>query len=268
MSNSELLRKIETFYVNDQGSVDAASAPLSPRHVGNLLLEKACTLTCECLAAKERNHVLMTRSQVLASLLSKVPLEYGLDVESLFSAMQAQLSAQHLPFVSFKSILSLATQLYNEERMPQSALSGLVTPLVRHAWCFLSLSEPKFHVEAVRYLWHLQSVLSAQNRDVEAAIAAIIQKDDTRGTFAIRPADTGRSFGILWSHTLQDGADRRNHKSATGDVKKRPRLSGQDDYQVMLTRPLFLMLDSLIDERTQLFLAVKHWLNSMVGIDK
>jgi len=41
-----------------------------------------------------------------------------------------------------------------------------------------------------------------------------------------------------------------------------------DNYEVMLTRPLFLMLDALTDERTQLFMTVKTWLHSLAGIDK
>lgn len=94
---------------------------------------------------------------------------------------------------------------------------------------------------------------------------------DTSGTFAQRPADSGRSFCVLWTHTLQDstsGADRRGSKTSNGDVKAPVRLAGMDHYEVMLTRPLFLMLDALFDERTQLFMTVKTWLNNMIGIDK
>ncbi|RYP38556.1 hypothetical protein DL767_002492 [Monosporascus sp. MG133] len=101
-------------------------------------------------------------------------------------------------------------------------------------------------------------------------IADLVLKNDTTGSFAIRPADPGRTFSVLWSHTLQDGsshADRRPPKTPL-ELKFVIRLSGVEHYEVMLTRPLFLMLDSLLDERTQLFMAVKNWLNSMVGIDK
>jgi len=41
-----------------------------------------------------------------------------------------------------------------------------------------------------------------------------------------------------------------------------------ENYDLMLTRPLFLMLDALSDERTQLFMTVKSWLINLVGIDK
>ncbi|KOS19660.1 Protein dopey [Escovopsis weberi] len=36
----------------------------------------------------------------------------------------------------------------------------------------------------------------------------------------------------------------------------------------MLAQPLFLILDALLDERTQLYMTVKSWLNNMIGIDR
>jgi hypothetical protein len=96
---------------------------------------------------------------------------------------------------------------------------------------------------------------------------------DTTGTFATRPAEPGRSFSVLWSHTLLDNpshSDRRGSKTPITETKPFPvpRLAGMDHYEVMLTRPLFLFLDALLDERTQLFMTAKSWLNSLVGVDK
>ncbi|KAK8124747.1 protein dopey [Apiospora kogelbergensis] len=247
MSNSELLKKIRDFYVTDQGNLEAASLPFSARNVGDLLLQKASTLTCTSLTTNEPPRALAVRSRFLGALLSKVPREYHLDTDGLLGAMQGRLSTITLPFASFKSILSLSNQLFMGERIPESSLSDLVEPLVRHAWDFLSFSEPKYHVETVRCLWQLQSSLGPHNRDIEGAIAGLMLKNDTTGTFAIRPADPGRSFSILWSHTLQDGADRRAPKTPGRDAKQ-IRLSGQDHFEVMLTRPLFLMLDTLMDD--------------------
>jgi hypothetical protein len=57
-------------------------------------------------------------------------------------------------------------------------------------------------------------------------------------------------------------------KTPNIDPRGPPRLAGIDYYDVMLTRPLFLMLDALTDERTQLFMTVKSWLNGLTGIDR
>jgi hypothetical protein len=105
------------------------------------------------------------------------------------------------------------------------------------------------------------------SHEIEAAICGIMIEHDTDGTFANRDADPGKSFSILWTHTLQDNAghlDRRASKASTTES----RLSGIGNYEVMLARPLFLLLDALLDERTQLFMTVRTWLQSLVGLDK
>ncbi|XDG06806.1 hypothetical protein ABKA04_006421 [Annulohypoxylon sp. FPYF3050] len=270
-TNSEMLKKIRNFYVSDQGNLEATPMPFAPRTVGALLAQKACSLTCDSFTAPSQEISVSVRSRLLGLLLSKIPYEYTIDTERLLSTMQARLSTPNLTFVSFKSILFLSTQLYTSERIPTAYLSNLVEPLVRHAWSYLSLSEPKYHVEAVRCLWQLQTALTISNRDIEAVIADLMLKDGTTGAFSIRPADPGRSFTILWSHTLQDNpshSDRRVSKTPTTESRPTTRLAGMDHYDIMLTRPLFLMLDCLLDERTQLFMMVKNWLNTMVGIDK
>lgn len=270
MSNGEILKKIKHFYVSDQGNIEATPMPFAPRTIGALLSQKACNLTCDTLSGADHEIPMSIRSRVMGLLLSKIPQEYPVDTERLLAAMQVRLSIPNITFVSFKSILSLSTQLYACDRIPTTNLSDLVEPLVRHAWSFLSLSEPKYHVETVRCLWQLQTALGISSRDIEAVITDLMLKDGITGTFALRSADPGRSFTILWSHTLQDNslhADRRSPKTPT-ESRITHRLSGMDHYDVMLTRPLFLMLDSLLDERTQLFMMVKNWLNTMVGIDK
>ena len=121
-----------------------------------------------------------------------------------------------------------------------------------------------------RCLWQLQTTLSLSSHEVEASICTLMAEHDMDGTFAIRDADPGRSFSILWTHTLQDNAghlDRRSSKASTSE-KGLGRMSGIGNYEVMLARPLFLFLDALLDERTQLFMTVRTWLHSLVGIDK
>ncbi|KAK3337115.1 putative regulator of reproduction dopa [Cercophora scortea] len=270
--NVELLKKIKAFYVTDQGNLDVASSPFTPQNVAELLLQKACNLNCESLSQRESGAVVALKGRVLMLLLSKVPQKSFIDTKRLLGSLHESLSSEFpIPFTTYSSILSLSTHLYSAHRISSVDLSELVTPLVRHAWTFLSASEPKYHVETVRSLWLLQTALTPSDRDVEAAICSLILENDTAGTFSQRSSDPGRSFCVLWSHSLQDnpsGADRRGPKTPNGDLKAPPRLGGMDNYEVMLTRPLFLMLDALSDEKTQLFMTVKTWLHNLVGIDK
>jgi len=236
------------------------------------LLEKAGNLICRSLLDEQTGADLGVKSRVLLLLLSKTSPRTPLNVQSLLTSLGDCLEGSRaLNFTTFSSTLAISTHLHQGNRISTIELSKLVKPLVRHAWTFLSASEPKYHVETVRSLWQLQTALTTQNRDVEAAIAGLMLERDTKGTFAARPADPGRSFAVLWSHTLQDNpysSDRRTPKTPNADLKGAPRLAGVDHFDVMLTRPLLLMLDALLDERTQLFMTVKTWLNSLIGVEK
>lgn len=267
-----VLLRIRDFYIHEQGNLDVSKPPLARRDVGELLLQKACDLGRESLVQKEPVADFSVKCRILKLLISKTPQDTPCDIARLLAALHTCASEEgSLRFITYSSILSLSIHLFSSARISHNDLSELVTPLVRHAWTFLSASEPRFHVETVRSLWQLQTVLTPQNRDIEAAICTLMVQDDVNGTFPIRPAESGRRFSILWSHSLQDnpsGSDRRTPKPSNGDISASPRLAGMDNYEVMLTRPLYLMLDALLDEKTQLFMAVKTWLNNLVGIDK
>jgi hypothetical protein len=268
VANFEIMQKIKTFYVQDQGNLDAFPPPYSFRDVSELLLREAGSITCQSLFDSVSSADAGLKSKLLVVMLSKVPRVSSLDSAKLLLSMQERLIApSQVPFLAFTSITSLATSLYSASYISAVELSSLVEPLVRQAWLYLSASQPKFHVETVRCLWQLQTTLTLHNHEIEAAICCIMTEHDIDGTFASRNADAGKSFSILWTHTLQDNAgnsDRRASKASNHEN----RMSRNGNYEVMLARPLFLMLDALLDERTQLFITVRTWLQSLVGFDK
>lgn len=272
LTGAEILQSIKTFYIRDQGNLDAVAPPFSSRDVCELVVREAGSITSQSLSDPVSSADAGMKSKLLVLMLSKVPKVESLDVAHILSAMHSKLAVpSQLQFVSFTSIASLATTLYSTSYISAADLSSLVGPLVRLAWSYLSASQPKYHVETVRCLWQLQTSLSLSNREIEAALCSLMVDDDVNGTFTTRNADSGRSFSILWTHTLQDNAghmDRRASKSSTTETKRPNRISGIGYYSVMLTRPLFVLLDSLLDERTQLFMTVRTWLQNLAGIDK
>ena len=269
MSNPEILKKIRDFYVVEQGNIDAASLPINPSAYGDFILNKAVHFIREDADEESRSDSLGARLRILSISLIKIPSSVELDSHGLVSFLSEKLESQSaLPFPYFTSIVQLCTQLYFVDRISTQELSAVVPHLVRHAWSFLNPAEPKYHVEAVRCLWQLQTSLTVLNRDIEAAISAIIVAHCANDA-AASPAEAGRTFGVLWSQTLQDASsDRRGTKTPIVEYRSGPRLAGMDNYEIMLTQPLFLMLDSLADERTQLHMTVKSWLNTMIGIDR
>jgi hypothetical protein len=271
LSNYDVIRRIQKFYVEDQGNPDVVPPPFSFRDVSELLMREAGSITYQTLSDSVSSADVGIKSKLLVLMLSKVPKVASLDVAKIISSMHSRMAApSQLPFLAFTSIISLSTSLYTTSYLSAADLSGLVDPLVRLAWCYLSASHPKYHVETVRCLWQLQTTLSLSNREIEAAICSLMVEHDLNGTFAVRDADPGRSFSILWTHTLQENAghlDRRASKTL-GNMNTPARVSGIGNYEVMLTRPLFLFLDALLDERTQLFMTVRTWLQTLIGIDK
>ena len=147
----------------------------------------------------------------------------------------------------------------------------VVHPLVELAWTYLSPSYPKYHVEAVRGLWQIQLCLSAANHEIEGAICSLITRSEANGTFSSRDADPAKRFGILWTHLLNENAGMLE-KRRSEPFMKSANFSVRDisfcAYDVMLARPLFLLLDALSDERTQLFDAVRTWLQGLSGVDR
>lgn len=264
LSNMDLLKGIQNFYVHEQGNIDAAALPFGPLEIGELILRKTVKFICD------DSHQTDLGVRILTIAMVKMPLSYNLDVKRLFTFLQDRLERQNpLLFSDFHSIVQLGTELHAAGRIATTDLSRLATLLVRHAWTYLSASEPKYHVEAVRCLWQLQTALSLLSRDIEAALASLLTSHDSEQVGTLRAVDKGHTFSVLWSHTLQDiPSDRRGSKAPVLELRSGPRLAGMDNFEVMLTRPLFVILDALVDDRTQLYMTVKSWLNSTIGIDR
>ncbi|UNI14582.1 hypothetical protein JDV02_001198 [Purpureocillium takamizusanense] len=271
LSNTEILKKIQAFYVHGQGNLEGAAIPFNTVESGEVLLHKAASFICNEATEHDSMSDLGIRVRILILILLKTPTSYTFGAADLLSHLKGKLvQGAALHFSYFSSVVQLATQLHSTDRIAAEQLSALVAPLVSHAWHYLSASDPKYHVETVRCLWQLQTSLTLSARDIEASLSAIlvdrlllVQQTTSSA------AEAARTFGVLWSHTLQDSAsDRRGSRTQLQDCRTISRLAGMDHYQVMLAQPLFLVLDALIDERTQLYMVVKSWLNTMIGIDR
>jgi hypothetical protein len=270
ISNGEILTQIRYFYVQDQGNLDATPPPFSVREVCELLVREAGGIISKSLDGTMSSADIATKSRLLVTLLCKAPKTASIGTGKLLSSIHTALSTwNRSSFSAFTSTISLLTTLYPRGYISLEDFSGLIDPLVRIAWSYLSASHPKYHVETTRGLWELQTSLSFSNHEIESSICKLITENDVSGTFSSRDADAGRKFSTLWTHMLQENPshlDRRGSKAANGDSVLLPPNIGM--YGVILGRPLFLLLDSLSDESTQLFATIRTWLQNLVGIDK
>ncbi|RCI15549.1 hypothetical protein L249_3612 [Ophiocordyceps polyrhachis-furcata BCC 54312] len=272
-SNADILKRVKTFYLDEHGNLDSSQPPFDPVQCGELLLQKAVKYTCDDNGEDNNSgsyEDLGLRVRIFTLMLLKTPTSYKFDVDRTMAHLQAQLQQTcPLPFSHLSSVLHLATQLYSADRIDATQLSEMVSPLVCHAWSYLAASDPKYHVETVRCLWQLQTALTPWDREIEAALSGILVESQSTGPCVGTFAEAARTFGVLWSHTLQDTAgDRRGPRTPMQEYRPTLRLSGMEHYPVMLTQPLFLVLDALLDERTQAYMVVKSWLNNAIGMDR
>lgn len=260
LSNELIIRRIRSFYVDEQGNLDEHSSPIPPGACSDLLLREAARITSQGLTRSSPD--LGLRTKLLCTIVAKSPKADSLDSASLLSAIHQKTppSSTTIPFATFDSIVHVLNSLYPKSYIARKDISDLVDPIVRIAWSFLISDEHQ--VETVRALWQLQNALSLENHEIESAICAIITEKEIHGTFAAREADPGRRFGVLWTHTLQDNASYGTRRSSSSTIT----MTG-GNYGVMLTRPLFLLLDSL-EQETQLSVWVKAWLQSLNNIEK
>lgn len=268
--NEDILHQIAVFYSRDQGTPEAA--PLSSNVIGDILLREANCAVGRSLENPLSDADIGIRTRLLVMLCTKASKVDGFVTTELLSSMHHRLvlPVSQIPFAHLTSIISLVSALHSSEYISLEQVSDLVEPLVKLAWFHLSVSHPKYHVEVVRSLWQLQTTLSLENHDIEAALCTLMTEKDVSGTFAVRHAEVGCKFSILWTHSLLDGAGHLDRKQSivNGKSRRTQRLSGNIEYEVMLGRPLLLILDSLSDERTQLFTTVRSWLQTLTGVDR
>ncbi|KAI9781169.1 MAG: hypothetical protein M1839_006277 [Geoglossum umbratile] len=274
----EILNNIQRFYVQDQGSLEVSGAPFSPRDAGELLLREASCIVSRILLSRPSDDGLESRTKLLVTLLSKTPGSETLKNTNLFSAFQQLLESpaqksQYLPYSTFSAITSTVCSLRARSYLSNTQVSKLTPWLVRQAWGYISPTNPKYHLEAIRCLWQLQSAISPVGHGIEAAISAIMTESDISGPPSVRETDAGRTFATLWIHSVQGPGG----LGETGnDISQAPnggshalkRQTAVRAYEYMLTRPLFLLFDALGDESTELFVFTRGWLQNLSSVDK
>lgn len=276
---------VRSFYNESQGNLETNGSPLSPFQLRDTLLLEAVALFISSLRSSSSDVLKETSTKLLSNILSRVSDTTGASSEDLLSAFEDAIRPQKAHgsehFVPFSSIIAVTTIMaalqpsydappfFPPERMP-----SLVNSLVVSTWYYLSPFRPKYHVEAVRCLWQLQAMTAADHL-VEAAVTSLLTQSTRSTSDPSSPdaADAARRLGVLWTHTiheqnLQAQKPSRMSRRSSG----LPVLTGLNSlaggYQSVLTRPLFLLLDALPEEGTELFSYVRTWLQELPSLNR
>ncbi|KIW02889.1 uncharacterized protein PV09_05939 [Verruconis gallopava] len=278
-NSSSIFAKIKKFYDEDQGMIENDSPPLPPQEIGEQLLRHSIVLFVRTIRDELNNPALIDLSaRVLCGLLRIIPDPDRIIVkcqtlETLHEALRAdcKLSMQFPKLQAVAAALgSILTATSGTSLTTSKELMSFYDLLVRQIWDHLDPLTPKYHVEAVRSLWQLESVPGTSRR-IEATITNLLT---TKLHQQKNRCEMGRKFAVFWAHSMQE-------KSVPADKGQRnvPRRTSSyagiggtfmipSDTSVILSRPLLVMLDWLEDVGSDEAAFVTSWLQQLPSLPK
>lgn len=265
----EVLEKIHGFYKQSTSSLDPHPLPFASKQLAELIISKAYELVISALAGDNDIASIQENVNLLIILLKKLPKSRIPRDRRLYLAICNRVSANHTEqsTATFSAISSIATGVKNLYSIQSPGfyisyedISDLIPSLVKQIWQYLSPLSPKFHVEAVRCLWHLHSV-SWLDHLVEASITSLMVNSSNTSRQLLSEEQVGRYF-VLWNHS-HHGAYELPSKHAQDSALT------QVSYQSsLLERPLFIVLDSLSQAPNEASEVVQRWLQDLPSVHK
>lgn len=281
-SASQILQEIQDFYCKLQTGSEDVIPPLDNTNTRDLLLHNATRVVAHGLGTPIQVAYLDKEVTFLDKLLRKSQSS-GLEdddeadngpllhiMSSLLKASDASATRNGTEILPFPTIAVLVSTLemmsnaspsnaWNTNHRVRQILPNLLTGL----WTYISPARPRHSVEAVRYLWRVHSV-SPDVRLVEGSIATLMLQDENGHRSQNVSIEGARRFAAVWAHsgtTSKVPADRRlSSGRALQQLDKRTKKP------IVLAQPLLLLLDSLFDPKTELFIFTVSWLQSLSSI--
>lgn len=280
-SSHQILQQIQDFYYSLQGGLEEVTLAFDSTKIRDLLLHNASRLVTHGLDTPIRVAYLDKEVSVLDKLLRKVQVS-GLEgdkeacnrvllpiMSKLLRASEegtAKNSTESLPFptisvmVSTLEILSNASpsKAWNCNQRVRQILPNLLTGL----WAYISPARPRHSVEAVRCLWRIHSV-SSDVRLVEGSIATLMLQDENGRTIQKVNIEGARRFATVWAHSGSTAKPPIGHLRSE---RPQHRSSSRMREPIVLAQPLLLLLDSLFDTKTEMFMFTVSWLQSLSSV--
>ena len=283
-SSPQILQNVERFYAQLQEDVGGVDPPFTTAEVGRFLLYESTLLLKRSLEASSGTMNGKASVKLFVLVLGKIAVSSP-HTSELFAMLENAVASSMLdddsvlPFSILWLLVDAVVLLRKRAaQQVQPSLSStqvvqLLPVFMKVLWAYLSPVHIKHHIESVQCIWKLQATMPYMDRTIEACISTfMVSKPGSEASARNRP-DAEQKFALLWTHSLQSRSRMFDSKSdlARGleHVPLRQQYSTERSrYQVMLSRPLFLLLDALSEEGTERFVWARSWLQSLPDVHK
>lgn len=234
---------------------------------------------CNHDGTEERNFV--RAASLLTLLHSKASKSLSGEKGIMFASVAQELRAlakpgQKISFPAISSIVSimaaLGTTQFTQPVINRPDLIELVPIMTAQTWEHLSPHSPKYNVEAVKAIWQLQDMASSDDC-LEASLMTLVREGlSKRSSSHSYRTETCRKFAILWNHTTPTSTDTK--RGSQGFVRKGSAMPMAADAiqalnrQRILTGPLMLVLDELLDVTGSTYDFVRSWVQNLNSLDQ
>ena len=274
-----VLTRIERFYTNYHGNLDLENPPVTAKCLGNLLMSNTCRLIASGLRAHHQYTIQFgVANSILETMIRKAPHTAKFDLED-FSSSLTHLSEKlerqddnHPPFAIIAATISVLETVcmspQSKDWLPVDLVRQLIPKLITGIWHSLSPSKPKYNVEAVQCVWRLQ-VISPDGQLVESSVATLVSGSQTNISDTTLNLEGARRFTTLWTHSpFTSVAAQERRSSLIRVVKEVDKQDQKSTYSIsILERPLLLLIDTLEDPKSELFVFVVGWLQSLSSVN-
>ena len=286
-NNPHTLQRIQDFYQELQRRPAGAIPPFQVEEVRQLLLQNSFEIVTQELSYSIRVKYLEKEILFLDKFIRKAQItDLQGSASSEHDGMKTIMSnlvratdeiafdkTSNFPFPVAAALVSavetmsnaLSSRTWNSNYRVRKILTNLLASL----WVHISPSQPKNNVEAVRCLWRIHLV-SPDSRLVEGSVATLMLKGQPGQRHQGIGIEGARHFTTLWAHSGSTFKSSTNNPSASGNTTRKSDHRGttSDDEPMVLARPLLLLLDTLSDSNTELFVFTASWLQSLSSIQQ
>jgi hypothetical protein len=277
--SSTVVRTLTQQYAKDYDDVAMDTAQYHRRGIAEYILQSIVEVLRLVLTSGKMTNQLGSITDCFVSIITKTPKSEAFRSANIYETFRSVLGKESLledssieqsSFLVINSVMSVIVASFSglqSHYFTHEQIMHLQTNVLNGIWYHLSPFRPKYHVEAVRLIWQLESLTKAEHQ-VEARLALLVgdQSEEDGPEVASR-------FTVLWEHTMQ--SFKPKSEGSGRPLSRKPsamHISGEMgsdvDPERVLTRPLFLLLDALKSEGTGAADVVGSWLQSLSSLDR